>query len=95
MNSKITICLLALLSVLVFGTKVYAVSTSDNNDPTYLYNCGYSKETIRILEDEKVRTQGGVIKPKSQIVRYVRGLFFEPDFTEHNQYFGRRKIRSK
>lgn len=95
MKYKILISILTLFSTFILTSNVFAVSTSDNADKTYLYNCGYSKEIIRVVEDEKDRAQSRPVKPESRLNRFIKNLFYEPDYTEHTELFGRRRIMSK
>lgn len=95
MNHKKLLCLSALFALLLASGSAFAVSTQNSSDSEYLYNSGYSKETIRIIEDQKDLVQSRPIKPVSRFNRYIKGLFYEPDYTEHSELFGRRKIMSK
>lgn len=71
------------------------VNYEDTSDPVYLYNKGYSKELIRVVQEEKIRTHGEPLKRENRVIRYIKGLLYEPDFTEHNTQFGQRRILSK
>lgn len=94
MNYKVLICLSAVLSVFIFASNAYAVTFDSSADTKYLYNCGYSKELLRVVENEKKETQGEPVKGRNQVFKFIKGLFYETDFTEHNQDFGLRRIRS-
>lgn len=70
------------------------LSTQEADSPEYLLNHGHSPEVVRMIQVQERRTIGKETKSSNRLVKFMKNLYHERDFTLSLTDFGQSPVSS-